>query len=371
VTVPDDSFPHGGAKVCYYACTLDEHGNSSPLVRLGCTLAFENSEPPRPQLSAITALDPVNAPQMLLTWFCPGVNLDRFEVGIAALGGSISSNCSRGFLQMISDPVVPDLEPVSPEFSEAQGLPPLLPLEFQRFITPRPGGNFGDENKFVVPVDIELGRRYIVYVKSIARSGARSPRSNLESFVWQEHQPPQPEVPWPARSIPPVGNSFSFDFGASWMQLCGGTNAPVGPVVRISLKGQTTRVDSCPQTSVNAGDPNFLLPTNNLGESIFPVVLYRQQVANGDFPIVSGDLVQVSPMMESIAWGMDGNQVVILDPYVLFQRTTSLNEGPMGIFLRDTQPIISGARYRYYLQRFNKLGELAETIPVVNELEVP
>ena len=40
------------------------------------------------------------------------------------------------------------------------------------------------------------------------------------------------------------------------------------------------------------------------------------------------------------------------------------------IYLQDTQPVISGARYRYLLVRFRKNGEIAEVLPT-NEMEVP
>ena len=154
------------------------------------------------------------------------------------------------------------------------------------------------------------------------------------------------------------------------MLACGETNILV-PAVRIAFNGQTTRLTNCPQVAVSSTDPNLMLPTNSVGESLFPVVLYRQQVTNANFPTVSGDVVQVTPMMESIAWGVDGGLTKIFDPYILLQWTQSANEGPRGMFLRDTQPVISGSRYRYLLVRFNALGEIAETIPVANELEVP
>src|SRR6202012_2480499 len=84
-TIPDDSLPHGGGKICYFACTVDEHGNASPFSSLGCTLALENTAPPRPQLSPITSRGSPESPQMEISWFCPSVNVDRFEVGIATL----------------------------------------------------------------------------------------------------------------------------------------------------------------------------------------------------------------------------------------------------------------------------------------------
>lgn len=368
VTIPDDTFPHGGGRVCYFASTFDEHGNASAMTRLGCRYAFENAPPPQPQLSAITPLGPSDAPQMLLSWFCPSANIERFEVGIAALGSQISSNCAPGYLTLVPPSPVPEFQSVHPELVAADGIEPLA-IEFRRFITPTPGGNFGQADRFVVPVDIELGRHYIVYVKSVARSGARSVPSNLQGYTWRATNAPQPQVPWPARSLPPVGNSFGLDFDVSWMFACGATSGPTNPAVRISFFG-FAGTDVCPERLNTAVNPNAYIPTNSLGESLFPLVLFRQQVPNSDFPSVSGDVVQVSPMMEAIAWGTSSGQTVIYDPFILVQRGASA-VGRFGMYLRDTQPIISNARYRYMLVRFNKLGEIAEIIPAANEIEVP
>ena len=121
--------------------------------------AFESSAPPRPQLSPITPLGPATAPQMLLSWFCPSVNIERFEVGIAALGDEINADCAPGFLDLIPPPSEPEFQPVFPELTAVNGLD-LTALEFRRFLTPQPGGTFGAGDRFVVPVDIEIGRHY-------------------------------------------------------------------------------------------------------------------------------------------------------------------------------------------------------------------
>lgn len=363
----DDTFPHGGGRVCYFATTLDEHGNASALTRLGCRYTLETSAPPRPQLSPLVALGPVTSPQMLLSWFCPSVNIERFEVGIAAVGGDIPGDCAPGFLDLIPSPGLPELQPVTPEVTAADGLN-LNALEFRRFLTPQPGGSFGEGDRFVVPVKVEIGRHYVVQVKSVMRSGSRSDASNLEGFHWRATNA-QPQVPWPARPLPPVGNSFGIAFDARWMLPCGETNGPSNIVVRISEAG-VTRGPDCPSVLALGTDPNRFIPTNSLGESLFPVVLFRRQVPSDDFPTVSGDSVQVSPMMESIAWGQVGNDRILFDPYVLVERTGT-GVGLGGLFLRDTQPLIRGARYRYSLVRFNRLGEMAEVIPAANDLEVP
>src|SRR5690606_13055226 len=47
-------------------------------------------------------------------------------------------------------------------------------------------------------------------------------------------------------------------------------------------------------------DPNLHLAQRN-GVSILPAALYRRQLPNSDFPDVTGDVIQVSPVLERIA----------------------------------------------------------------------
>ena len=111
-----------------------------------------------------------------------------------------------------------------------------------------------------------------------------------------------------------------------------------------------------------------------MGKSPFPCVLYRHQVANAKFATVSGDIIQCSPMMESIAFQKSGAAAVIWDPFVIFdgisQAFGSGTIGYLNTFLRDTQPVLAGARYKYILVRFGRDGEIAEVL-ATNEMEVP
>ena len=100
-------------------------------------------------------------------------------------------------------------------------------------------------------------------------------------------------------------------------------------------------------------------------------------MANDAFPTVSGDVTQVTPLMEQIAYEQAnlpgfGNSTVIHDPFIRVfpENSPTPLSGPRGIYLLDTQPVIVGARYRYVLVRFDARSmEIAEVIPT-NELEV-
>jgi hypothetical protein len=117
-------------------------------------------------------------------------------------------------------------------------------------------------------------------------------------------------------------------------------------------------------------DPNTLLYTNKVGEILFPVVVYRTQVPNELYPEVSGDIIQVTPLMEEIAydWTVDpkeGDVTEIRDPFLT--ATPPVNFGnqavPGFIFLKDTQPVVEGASYIYLLTRFEENGEIKEIVP--------
>ena len=104
-------------------------------------------------------------------------------------------------------------------------------------------------------------------------------------------------------------------------------------------------------------------------------MVYRYQETNHFFGRVSGDLTQVTPMMERIAYtvGNDptfGVSALIYDPFIDIYQASLLNLpeflgtiGRNAIVLLDTQPVVSGARYRYLLVRFGDNREIVEVIP--------
>src|SRR4029077_18606965 len=96
---------------------------------------------------------------------------------------------------------------------------------------------------------------------------------------------------------------------------------------------------------------------------------YRYQVPNANFPTTSGDTIQVSPLMENIAYqfvpGAPTNTLV-QDPFVGVSTTLDNTSGHhfLWLWLRDTQPQISGARYQYVLVRFKpETREIEQLIP--------
>ncbi len=387
----DDGAPPSGATICYYLQVLDEHGNPSPLVKLGCVSTAPATPPPVPLLSPLIATGVTNNPGMTMTWFCPAPGLERFEVWIAGKPNAVSSNLASGFLA---------LRPVT--IWQPNPVQQTLVIngetntyDFYVFLTPRIGPGFGPGPQFSVPCNIELGEKYTVFVKAVAHDGTVGDPSNIEEFVWNPANTNYVicTIPWPARGLPPLNTSGEFKLGDTNFSL--GTMAAYYPALEAQFTGAVVLVGATLFTSNGAAgvrqqpqwlagpvDPMSLVFTNRYGEKLFPMVLYRYQMPNSNFPAVSGDIVQVSPMLENIAYQITnycvvfGNQVVcytnslLRDSYVVYDRLVLQdNLHLFFVFVRDTQPVIAGARYKYLLVRFRKNGEIAEVIPT-NEMEV-
>lgn len=117
--------------------------------------------------------------------------------------------------------------------------------------------------------------------------------------------------------------------------------------------------------------PGLELPIVINTQSPVSAVLYRQQIPSASFPQPPGDLLQVSPMLDGIEHNKYSDPLLVPfspvnipatrldDPFIgIFPYL-----GSYGLFLLDTQPIISGATYQYFLVRFDDYGEMIEVLP--------
>ena len=97
---------------------------------------------------------------------------------------------------------------------------------------------------------------------------------------------------------------------------------------------------------------------------LLPVALYRQIVnAQGMNTTNTGDLVQVSPLISTIAWRAEGSKTAIIDPYIAPLQNTLSGYGRVAAFyLADTHPVIAGHTYRYFLVRFGEDHEIDQVI---------
>ena len=367
--------PANGGTMCFYFQLLDEHGNPSPMTQLGCIDTAPNAGLPTPVLAKITSTGNESSAGMNLTWFCPPYGVDRFEVRIAGLPTPPDTN-GFNLSASLSFTSAPPASMVSSNFGTN------LTLSFYPFITPKAGPGFGNNGaQFVVSCNVDLGKTYVVTVRARGKNNNAGEFSNMETFVWNPTNAPVQQVPWPARGLPSTnGNFLGIAFFLS-------TNSPfpvlrttgvdgVGVLMGFSLMtGKEFNLGGGRALIYGDYDPHPALGTNVFGEPIFPCMLYRYQVPNANFPTVSGDVIQVSPLMERIAYaktGVPGQsiQTIIADPF-LTETTSTDNSGRyLWYWLRDTQPQISGARYKYVIVRFRSDHEIDQVIPT-NEVEVP
>jgi hypothetical protein len=367
----DANPPANSGTLCYYFQTLDEHGNGGPLTQIGDCLKWKLGVR-QPLLSPLTPEGDETSPQMAISWFCPPHGIERFEVHIAVGGGSLPVEIGGGLTQVSPFPQT--------TWVKLPDSPNLVPREFYVYRTPRVGPQFGDGGFFQSTVNIDLNKNYLVFIKPVGLDGTPAPdskNSKLEKFLWNVPVVKGPQVPWPARPLPAVAtNNFPAWVTPVFINNTNITTNFVGVGIVVgSVTGAGHQRYTLGQPAVldQTTDPLASIAKDQNGDSLFPLVVYRYQETNHYFPMVSGDLTQVTPMMESIAYtiGNDptfGSSTLIYDPFIDVYSASQLNLPDLGdagiarnaITLLDTQPVVLGARYRYLLVRFGADREITK-----------
>lgn len=359
IVVTDPDMPANSGTVCYYGQLFDEHGNASPLTLLQNCLTIQQPTA-TPLLARLETLGDASNPKMKIRWFCPPYGIERFEVSIATQFS-------------------PPAGEISPELSPPTAAGPVLKEftiddeartnSFNLFRTPVVGPAFGNGAQFEVTADINLGFEYTVMVAAVGKDGSVNQDSNAESLLWTEPVPVGPDVPWPARPLPPL-NLVSNVFAARLRPpTFDGVGVAIGEFDRSQWIGEPRKDGEVPLTGWI--DPNELVHRDRNGRSLLPLLIYRFQVPNAEYPNVSGDLVQVSPLMEEIAYDWVnqadlGNMTVVRDPFIALTEPRQITDNfalPGFIYLLDTQPVIEGARYGYLVVRLAENREILEIIP--------
>ncbi|MEP6662918.1 MAG: hypothetical protein ABJC04_04545, partial [Verrucomicrobiota bacterium] len=386
--VRDDAMPPSPTRLCYFVQLLDQHGNGSPLSFIGCK-EVKPATLPRPVLSEPSAIGTVGAPQVALNWFCPTSGVARFQFKIAVADAPAPSAPS-GF----TGPQIKAF-PAYNKGSSYLGLDnaktAYLALFSEAHLTARIGPGFGPGPKFTINANIMPNVTYNISVAAVDDQGHVGNASEIWQFKWI---PPVQlaTVPWPARKLPPVQN-FNVDGPGVTAGLLQDANFqldkrfPVG--IRIGQMNQnsdeigiTFNVRGTNYASYNVysfsynPDPNTqVFHRKSSGEFLLPIVVYRQQVTNAMYPKVSGDMTQVSPLIERVPWSVftvNGAYRTVSIPDRLFAigYDATLENYFNPLWLRDQQPVLSGARYRYSVVRFNDKREPVEVIPA-GEVEIP
>jgi hypothetical protein len=411
VTNDDFALPANAAEVCYFAQLFDEHGNPSPISSLGCSKIVPAVAAPAPMLAPVEVAGSELAPQMKISWFCPPAGVDRFEICIAAEGQSPASNVGaevtpdNGSMSNLQLVTLKDGTTVSENFGYYQ--------------TPKASVLGGGSAQFTRTVNVQAKVKYFVFVRSVLNGGSFSKISNVGEF---RYVPPPPVIPpgvaWPQRSLPTYNTSLNTNVYV-WPLLVPALGTNISMVISnfgtgsdgISFAIPSTGLRWIPGVQIGrfhvtgsmelkqaqifhsdiqleAGlhavmdvidcfeqpvtNVNSLVFTDVKGNSVFPCVLYRTQVPNFYFPKVSGDIIQVTPMMNGIAnKPYHPGTRLLLDPFVvpyqfhlgLTNNVASQTIDFSSLFLVDTQPRVINACYAYMLVRFNQFGEVRDVLP--------
>ncbi len=388
VTVTDYEHPAHASVVCYFLQFFDRHGNPSPMTLVRCIRMKSRVEMPTPLLSQVEHAGDSNTPQGLLRWSCEPNGVERFLIGI---GDGLSS------IEMVYSPELTanTFQRITGSFGtgisieDVQTGDLINEVQHRDFQTGRIGGNFGNPalpGQFEITLDLLPGRDYHFYIKALSPAGDVGEPSNIVNFVWTESGPPTgPQVPWPARSLPPIDEDFIDGVKAQMIDL---DSLTVGPAAMIKIGS----VDYIERSEVESGRiivdglPSFRpsqIPdfpgysfdifTTPEGESLLPFALYRYQVPNVYFPLVSGDVAQVAPLLERLRLNEttdNGVDVIEIEDPLITVATDPDDPKKVGLYLIDSQGVVEGYSYIYLLVRFSENGEVDRTIPT-NTLFVP
>ncbi len=361
VLISDTALPINSSIICYYSQALDVNGNPGPLTLLEPCLPVAGSIP-APQQSPISGNSvTIFGSQMNLSWFCPTPGIDHFEVLLtedAVITSSLLTPVPALPTALVGGGAF-GLRTLAVPVSETTG--------YKTYRTPRVGALFGTNDLFNVSATTEAGKTVAVLVRAVDIHGNRGPLSNEEDFTGAlEKSMLVLQVAWPARALP-LPAAHTYDPALTIRQIKDdGCFEGVGIVVG---RTQLENFFSCVDLLVDKSKTET--STDELGHSVFPFVVYRQQVANPRFPVVSGDVLQVTPLIEKVYLEEESPPSVnywrMRDSFMML-RANGVQQ-LSDIIVRDTQPVVGGARYRYTLVRFKTNHEIEEIVPA-GEIEV-
>jgi hypothetical protein len=438
VALLDSGLPPNSSCLNYFVQMLDKSGNGSPLVRLG-TCVQATAPLPVPTLGQPAFTGTPAAPKVQLRWTCPSDGVEQFEIYLRPKTGMPMADVPPGSLWQDSRPVSSAVPLRS--FAEAKirhaiysprdpasGLPTGQRRErVTAFLSPRTGTGpaaLGVGPLFSMEFGITPGVEYEAWIAALGPGNVvRGTRGEFSELITFRYLPPPPPpdpncvVPWPFRELPPVvtfhpdirAQRFVPGAGESVSSVMG--EVPVWPVdhdaapVGVKIGKLTAYADGRGGGSVSgAGTPSdplddvLLFSSENSNKSIhiklddhiyaddsgsplLPSVLYRQQVANAEFPSVPDTVVQCSPMVTKLAvQNLGSGDVRLRDPFIGVTavgtrsatdlRSVAGTTASLYLHLLDTKPVLSGARYQYWLVRFQPDGEPAEVVDA-GQVDVP
>jgi hypothetical protein len=359
-----------GSKICYYYQLFDKHGNVSPMKFICCFEAEPRADLPTPILATIDSTGTAtNNPGLELNWFCAPPGIEYFEIAVALDEGDLPATFTTENYPLYG--TTNNMEVV------VNGVTNSLSLGFYR--TSRVGTSFGTAGspQFIADSNIELDREYTILVRAIGSVGTEGPWSNAETFQWKSVPTAGNPVPWPARGLPIVQNeTFNTNLAPEYLSL--DSKEGIFGYTRIGIRigelpnGRVTYANKDYIRLDGLYNPMTFLYTNSIvtNQTVMPCVLYRYQLANDLYPTVSGDTVQVSPMMEKIAYGNTIEDSRIYDPFIAIARDLDSSDN-WGMYLLDTQPVARGAKYQYLILRFDENTKEMDRIIPAGTITIP
>jgi hypothetical protein len=363
---------------------------------------------PAPLLKRIETVSPnPNLPTKLrISWVCAPTGVDHFDLYISRNGLVPPANFGVDRLQPNR---VADGVEVAGQGDKRFGV----------YRTSRVDGRFrapGAENPpsdFQIDLPADNGATYTVLVRARGETaegdveGANTlagPFSESRDGRWTQTAASTVNVPWPAREIPPKLEPESLWINPALRNRAASEPAASGlaPVLlsRPGFDGVGVRIGRFTSPGTPEQESKGAIYINNLRfdpnrhlyrlgrefsatNLLLPCVLYRYRVQDGEDPGLAADLVQASPLMESIAYGhvnlqgqpdnAAGTSTAIYDPFIQIQPLDGGgNSLTVELVIADTLPVIRGQTYRYLLVRFDPVSkEPRDVIPVANSITIP
>ena len=417
----DEDLPAQAREVCYFYQGFDQHANAGPVQRIGC-LTFGADRIPLPPVDVVDAgrssASTATAPVLDLSLFTPTEGVERLELLVRAEDGlpaeGLTDGAGSGRLTARgSETILSDQLP--PEFARFAGTYAVYRTARLAELETDADGNF------LLPVGgVEAGTAY----DFVARALGEGYRAASGQFVSPRGAPGAPltaawqtavagasgsgvpDVPWPARALEEALDLGSTPIVASgsirpaWVQSEHGTGSTLWQGVGVEI-GELVLSLSALQTEaisfsgkdrsdtatadiviVQFGDTTAagawadglyeipsLADSSGSPRTALPGVLYRMMVDSEGQP-VTRNLVQCSPLVEetSIAAEVSGTQLSLYDPFLHIGEGVAVAGGGgdyrYPLYLVDTQPVIAGDSYRYFLALFRVDGELAAVLDV-------
>lgn len=425
ITMTDTAPPTAGnTQVCYFAQVFDRDGNAGPRTKLGC-ITIKSGNLGTPMLAEATYLsENAGQAQLRLDWFCDPVGVERFEIWAA-------SDSTRD-PQLTSVLIGPKLGNLSGAISGSNG----EELTFSGYQTKTlTSGQIGNGAQFSVSLNVPSSQTLTFAVRAVGKGSYLNPAdpgetrssglfSNIVTANWK---PPiienQGIIPWPALAVPSVADiqlsvaNYQKGEGPFYASALPAGDSASASILMGAFKSFRRQDHKDPFISHidKDTDPLGLLfsfrkqnihpaPENQI-QSIAPFVIYRHQLPTKAKPDIVPNLVQISPLIDRIAYkDHDGGVAAggyreIRDPFFRFKSITGATPGQepyqvpvQGTFCRDLQgtvlgipaqhpdteylkgcdtlmcwldpmPVAKGARYQYLIVHFNERGEIDRVIP--------